>query len=108
MINEWQGFKKGNWCKAIDVRDFIVRNYTPYKGDSSFLSGPTKRTSEVKAKVDDLLVKEAEKGVLDVDTENVASILSYAPGYIDKEKDIIVGLQTDAPLKRAINPFAGK
>ena len=108
MINEWQGFKKGNWCKAIDVRDFIVRNYTPYKGDSFFLSGPTKRTSEVKAKVDDLLIKEAEKGVLDVDTENVASILSYAPGYIDKEKDIIVGLQTDAPLKRAINPFAGK
>ncbi len=108
MVNEWQGFKKGNWCKTIDVRDFIVRNYTPYTGDGSFLSGPTQRTSEVKAKVDDLLVREAEKGVLDVDTENVASILSYAPGYIDKEKDIIVGLQTDAPLKRAINPFAGK
>ena len=108
MNSEWQGFKKGNWCKKIDVRDFIVRNYTPYLGDKSFLSGPTARTSEIKAKVDDLLVKEAEKGVLDVDTENVASILSFAPGYIDKEKDIIVGLQTDAPLRRAINPFAGK
>ena len=108
MNGEWQGFKKGNWCKKIDVRDFIVRNYKPYDGDKSFLTGPTERTTKVKKYVDELLIKEAEKGVLDVDTENVASILSFAPGYIDKENDIIVGLQTDAPLRRAINPFAGK
>ena len=108
MREEWQGFRKGKWCEKIDVRDFIVKNYTPYDGDASFLQGPTERTKKISAKLNALLAEEAKKGVLDVDTENVASILSYAPGYVDKDLDIIVGLQTDAPLKRAVNPFAGK
>ena len=108
MREEWQGFRKGKWCDKIDVRDFIVKNYTPYEGDASFLQGPTERTKKISAKLNALLAEEAKKGVLDVDTENVASILSYAPGYVDKDLDIIVGLQTDAPLKRAVNPFAGK
>ncbi len=108
MREEWQGFRKGKWYDKIDVRDFIVKNYTPYEGDASFLQGPTERTKKISAKLNALLAEEAKKGVLDVDTENVASILSYAPGYVDKELDIIVGLQTDAPLKRAVNPFAGK
>ena len=108
MREEWQGFRKGKWCDKIDVRDFIVKNYTPYDGDASFLQGPTERTKKISAKLNALLAEEAKKGVLDVDTENVASILSYAPGYVDKDLDIIVGLQTDAPLKRAVNPFAGK
>lgn len=108
MREEWQGFRKGKWCDKIDVRDFIVKNYTPYDGDASFLQGATERTKKISAKLNALLAEEAKKGVLDVDTENVASILSYAPGYVDKDLDIIVGLQTDAPLKRAVNPFAGK
>ena len=107
MREEWQGFREGKWCDSIDVRDFIVSNYTPYDGDAAFLKGATDRTKKISAKLNALLVEEAKKGVLDVDTENVSSILTYAPGYVDKDLDIIVGLQTDAPLKRAVNPFAG-
>lgn len=107
-MEHWRGFKEGNWCKTIDVSNFIKLNYTPYLGDSSFLKGPTERTKEVKARVDELLIEENKKGgVLDIDTENVSSILTYRPGYIIKGKDIIMGLQTDKPLKRAVNPFAG-
>ena len=107
MREEWQGFREGKWCDSIDVRGFIVSNYTPYDGDAAFLKGATERTKKISAKLNALLVEEAKKGVLDVDTENVSSILTYAPGYVDKDLDIIVGLQTDAPLKRAVNPFAG-
>ena len=107
MREEWQGFREGKWCDSIDVRDFIVSNYTPYDGDAAFLKGATERTKKISAKLNALLVEEAKKGVLDVDTDNVSSILTYAPGYVDKDLDIIVGLQTDAPLKRAVNPFAG-
>ncbi len=108
MREEWQGFREGKWCDAVDVRDFIVSNYTPYTGDASFLKGATPRTEKISAKLKALLKEESDKGgVLDVDTENVSSILTYAPGYVDKDLDIIVGLQTDAPLKRAVNPFAG-
>ena len=107
MREEWQGFREGKWCDSIDVRDFIVSNYTLYDGDAAFLKGATDRTKKISAKLNALLVEEAKKGVLDVDTENVSSILTYAPGYVDKDLDIIVGLQTDAPLKRAVNPFAG-
>ena len=89
------------------MRDFINLNYTPYDGDASFLSGPTERTKTVYAHVEELLKEEHRKGVLDVDTEHVSSILAFPPGYVDKDRDIIVGLQTDAPLKRAVNPFAG-
>ena len=104
----WRGFAKGNWTENIDVSDFIKRNYTPYTGDASFLKGATKRTKRVAERVRELLALENEKGgVLEVDAEHVSSLLSHAPGYVLKDDDIIVGLQTDEPLKRAVNPFAG-
>ena len=104
----WRNFEKGNWQNEIDVRDFIQKNYTPYTGDASFLKGATERTEKVRAEVDRLLVLENEKGgVLDVDTEKVSSILTHNPGYIMKDSEIIVGLQTDKPLKRDVSPFAG-
>ena len=106
-MDAWRGFVKGKWNKGINLRDFINLNYTQYNGDASFLKGATERTRQVYAKVENLLAEEREKGVLDIDVENVSSILSFAPGYVDKDKDIIVGLQTDKPLKRAVNPFAG-
>ncbi|MCI9450445.1 MAG: formate C-acetyltransferase [Clostridiales bacterium] len=107
-VDAWRGFKTGKWTNEIDVRDFINLNYTQYNGDSSFLEGVTDRTASVSKKVNNLLIEENEKGgVLDVDTEHVSSLLSYKPGYINKGEDIILGLQTDAPLKRAVNPFAG-
>lgn len=108
IFKEWNGFSSGEWCSKIDVSDFIKRNFTPYDGDSSFLEGATKRTEALMSKLNLLLAKEREKGgVLDVDTENVSSLVTYAPGYLDKEKEIIVGLQTDSPLKRGVNPFGG-
>ncbi len=104
----YRGFKTGNWNLTIDVSDFIKKNYIPYEGDASFLAGTTERTDLVKARVEELLIEENKKGgVLDVDTARVSSLLSHEPGYIIKEKDIILGLQTDEPLKRAVNPFAG-
>ena len=106
-MEAWRGFVKGLWAEEINVRDFIQLNYTAYDGDSSFLSKSTERTDRVMEKVKQLLIEENEKGgVLDVDTEHVSSLLSYKPGYISDE-DIIVGLQTEAPLCRAVNPFAG-
>lgn len=105
---EWQGFNPGRYEHEIDVADFIRNNYTPYDGDASFLAGSTPRTKKIMEKVNALLKAEREKGgVLDVDVENVSSLLGFNPGYIDKENEIIVGLQTDAPLKRAVNPFGG-
>ena len=104
----WRGFKDGKWQTEINVRDFIKRHYTKYEGDSSFLEDKTERTSSVLNKVQYLLHMEmANGGVLDVDTNTVSSLLNYKPGYISNDEDIIVGLQTDAPLKRAVNPFAG-
>ena len=109
QFEEWNGFKKGNWNSEIDVRDFIQRNYTPYEGDSSFLSGTTDRTNKLWDKVLKLYKKEHEsKGnVLDMDTKIISTITSHKPGYIDKDLEEIVGLQTDKPLKRAIMPFGG-
>lgn len=105
---EWQGFNSGRYENEIDVADFIRNNYTPYDGDASFLASSTPRTKKIMEKVNALLKAEREKGgVLDVDVENVSSLLGFNPGYIDKENEIIVGLQTDAPLKRAVNPFGG-
>ncbi len=107
-MNCYRGFKEGNWNKEIDVRDFIKLNYTYYEGNSSFLSGATKRTDEVRQRLEELLVMENENGgILDVDTHTVSSILSHKPGYVIEGKDIILGLQTDEPLKRAVNPFSG-
>ena len=104
----WNGFSSGVWKEEINVRDFIQKNYKEYNGDDSFLSGATPRTNEVMEKVQALFKEERQKGgVWDIDTETVTSLLNYAPGYVDKEKDIIVGLQTDAPLRRGVNPFGG-
>lgn len=104
----WRGFKDGSWSSLINVADFIRLNYTFYAGDASFLEGATERTLNVKKRVDYLLLAEHKNGgVLEVDANTVSSILSHKPGYISKEDDLIVGLQTDKPLKRAVNPFAG-
>ena len=104
----WKGFKNGLWKDEINVRDFIQTNYKEYTGNADFLSGATERTSKMMEKVQALFKLEREKGgVLDVDTNTVTSLRNFAPGYVDKENEIIVGLQTDAPLKRGINPFGG-
>ena len=104
----WNGFAEGVWQDEINVRDFIQTNYKEYHGDDSFLAGPTKRTSDLMDKIQELFKKERQAGgVLDVDTETVSSLCAYAPGYIDKKNEIIVGIQTDEPLKRGINPFGG-
>ena len=101
-------FIPGHWSHTVDVQDFIQRNYTPYDGDESFLTPPTQRTRELWDEVKVLLEKERQAGgVLDVDASTISDIDAYAPGYIDKDKEVIVGLQTDAPLKRAIMPFGG-
>ncbi len=109
MICEfWNGFKKGIWQGEINVRDFIQTNYTEYTGDDSFLAKATERTSDLMKKVDSLLKLERQfGGVLDIDTTTISSLTSYAPGYIDKENELIVGLQTNRPLKRGVNPFGG-
>lgn len=107
-MEEWNGFNCGGWCEKIDVQDFIEHNYTYYDGDESFLSTPTERTNKLMNQVRELLKAEQERnGVLDVDTEKVSSILSYEPGYIDKGLELIVGLQTESPLRRGLNPFGG-
>ncbi len=104
----WKGFKNGLWKDEINVRDFIQTNYKEYTGNADFLSGATERTSKMMEKVQALFKLEREKGgVLDVDTNTVTSLRNFAPGYVDKDNEIIVGLQTDAPLKRGINPFGG-
>ncbi len=102
----WQGFHTGLWNSEINVRDFIQQNYEPYDGDGSFLAPATPRTLAIWKKLTDLFVEERKKGVLDV-SQIPSSITAHAPGYIDKENEIIVGLQTDAPLKRAIIPNGG-
>ena len=103
----WKGFHGGEWQRSIDVRSFIQKNWTPYEGDGSFLTGPTQRTRAVWERCEDLLRQELRKGVLDVETHIVSGIDSFAPGYIDRENEVIVGLQTDAPLKRIVNLYGG-
>ena len=108
-FEQWKGFEKGDWKREINVRDFIQRNYTPYEGDESFLAGITQKTKKLWDKVLDLYKKEhdSEGGVLDIDTKTISTVSSHEAGYIDKNLEEIVGLQTDAPLKRAIMPFGG-
>ena len=104
----WNGFKASKWCDEINVRDFIQENYCEYKGDADFLSGPTQRTSDLMKKVQSLFDLERQYGgVLDIDTATASSLTSYAPGYVDKENELIFGLQTNRPLKRGVNPFNG-
>ncbi|MFW6362561.1 MAG: formate C-acetyltransferase [Spirochaeta sp.] len=104
----WASYLPGRWIRHVDLRDFIQRNYTPYEGDSSFLTGPTAATEELWKKVSSLMDSEVKAGgTLDIDTEKVGTIISHGPGYIDKASERIVGLQADAPLKRTVMPFGG-
>lgn len=103
----WQGFQTGKWTKEIDVRNFIQKNYTLYEGDDTFLEGVTDRTQKVWDKCHELILEEVKKGILDVETNIVSGIDNFAPGYIDRENEVIVGLQTDAPLKRIVNLYGG-
>ncbi len=104
----WQGFKSGKWQTEINVRDFVQTNYAPYTGNSDFLAKSTERTNKLMSRLQDLFKKERQSGgVLDVDTTTVSSLTSYAPGYLDKDNELIVGLQTSAPLTRGVNPFGG-
>ena len=104
---EWYGFEPGSWKNEIDVRNFIQQNYTPYEGDGSFLVGPTKRTEQLWEKVLDLMKVETEKGIIDAETKKPSTITTFGPGYLDKENEVIVGFQTDKPLKRGIMPNGG-
>ena len=104
----WDGFAVGKWQDGIDVRDFIQTNYHPYHGNADFLEGATARTKALMRKLESLFALERQYGgVLDIDTETVTSLKNYAPGYLDKDNEIIVGLQTNRPLKRGVNPFGG-
>ena len=107
-FKQWTGFTTGAWTEEINVRDFIQKNYKEYTGDSDFLSGATERTKGISKKVQDLFKLERQfGGVLDIDTATVSSLTSFSPGYIDKDNEIIVGMQTNRPLKRSVNPFGG-
>ncbi len=104
---EWYDFESGSWMTEVNVRSFIQHNYTPYEGDESFLVGPTNRTTELWNKVMELMKEENNKGILEAETEKPSTIIAFGPGYLDKEKEIIVGFQTDKPLKRGIMPNGG-
>lgn len=105
---EWSGFNAGKWMKKIDVRDFVVSNFAPYDGNEDFLEKPTEKTEKLLKRTEELLLAESKAGgVLDIETKKISSVLSWGAGYVDKENEIIVGLQTDKPLKRAVNPFGG-
>ena len=105
--SSWRGFRAGDWRTSINVRDFIVRNVTPYSGDEKFLTGPSKRTKAVWDKLQPYFQEERKKGVLAVDAKTPSTLLAHKPGYIDRDNEVIVGLQTDQPFKRAIFPFGG-
>ena len=108
MMTEWNSFLGGIWEKEIDVRDFIQKNYTPYDQDETFLAGPTQNTKDLWEQVLALTQQERAKGgVLDMDTKIISTITSHGPGYLDKEKETIVGFQTDKPFKRALQPYGG-
>lgn len=107
-MTHWEGFKSGKWQEEVDVRDFIIKNFTPYAGDESFLAGPTEATTKLWDQVMELSKKEREAGgVLDADTKIVSTITSHGPGYLNKDLETIVGFQTDKPFKRALMPFGG-
>ena len=107
MAAAWKGFKPGNWSCGIDVRDFIQQNYEPYDGDASFLEDATERTKALWNQVDDLIQEEVRSRSISVDLEHFSGIDNFPPGYIDRDQELIVGLQTDEPLKRMINPYGG-
>ena len=103
----WQGFRTGEWRHLVNVRNFIQKNYDPYFGNGDFLAGISTKTANVWKKAQALIIEEVHKGIIDVETHAVSGIDNFAPGYIDRESEVIVGLQTDAPLKRIVNPFGG-
>ncbi|MBQ7105582.1 MAG: formate C-acetyltransferase [Bacilli bacterium] len=107
MREEWIGFQDGDWAKEVNVRNFIQNNYKAYNGDESFLVGPTEKSKRVLARYEELIIEEGKKHVLDIDTKNMSGINNFEAGYISEDDDVIVGLQTDAPLKRMINPYGG-
>ncbi|WP_338817315.1 formate C-acetyltransferase [Parvimonas micra] len=106
-MDAWRGFKKGNWNENIDTRDFIQLNYTPYEGDESFLAEPTERTKNLWKKAEDLILEEVRTKTVKVDTTRVSGINNFPAGYLDKENELIVGFQTDEPMKRIVNPYGG-
>src|SRR6516165_9374896 len=103
----WRGFRPGDWRNSINVRDFIVRNVTPYTGNEDFLAGPSQRTKAVWAKLQPYFAEERKKGVLAVDAQNPSTLLAHKAGYIDRDSEVVIGLQTDQPFKRAIFPNGG-
>ena len=108
MRKEWEGFKEGRWVNEINVRSFIHKNYTPYLGTEDFLEGPTADTLALWDKVSELVKEEiAAGGALDMDTKVISTITSHPAAFIDKEKEKIIGLQTEKPLKRALMPYGG-
>ena len=108
MRPEWTGFTGGKWEKEVNVRDFIQKNYTPYDGDDTFLAGATQNTKDLWEQVLDLQKQEREAGgVLDMDTKVISTITSHGPGYLNKDKETIVGFQTDKPFKRSMQPYGG-
>jgi formate C-acetyltransferase len=107
MFKQWEGFKGELWQEQIDLREFIQKNYNLYEGDDSFLVGKSEKTTKVWEKAHALILEEIRKGIIDVEVNEVSGIDNYKPGYIDEENEVIVGLQTDAPLKRIVNPFGG-
>ncbi|UOE94505.1 formate C-acetyltransferase [Alkalihalobacillus sp. LMS39] len=107
-MNQWNGFKEGSWKKGVDVRDFIIQNYTPYTGDAAFLQGPTENTNELWKQVMELSKEERNRGgMYDMDTKIVSTIISHGAGYLNQELEQIVGVQTDEPFKRSLQPFGG-
>ena len=106
-MNEWKDFKGNIWKDNIDVKQFILDNYTEYKGDESFLKDVSLKTKRLNDKYLEMSKVEIEKGIYDVDTKTVSGINAYKPGYLNKEDEVIVGFQTDSPLKRIVNPFGG-
>ena len=106
-MKEWKSFVEGSWMEEIDVRNFIQKNYNTYEGNEEFLANATEKTKNLFKKASELMEEELNRGVLDVDTRNISGIDNFEPGYLDKDNEIIVGFQTDAPLKRMINPYGG-
>ena len=107
MKTEWEGFNKGIWCNEINISDFIKKNYTSFEGNEDFLESKTIKTTKVWNKCENLLKEELKKRVLDIDVDHMSGINAYEAGYIDKENEVIFGLQTDKPLKRIVNPYGG-
>src|SRR5699024_5429689 len=106
-MKHWEGFKKGNWMEKVDVREFIQLNYKPYEGDDSFLVEATERTKNLWDKAEEMIEKEILTNDVAIDTTRFSGINNYEPGYLDKDNELIVGFQTDQPLKRIVNPYGG-